>query len=115
MSAKITSLSLHDVALALANHAISSVKATKACLERMEKLNPVLDSAVEILTNQARSDAHALFDHVDPLHIPVIPISLPTSAKVGNSQSENFFTMTNLLGRCTPPINYLGLPGISVA
>ena len=58
--------------------------------------------------------AAAVFDHVDILHTPVIPIPLPTSAEAGNAQSENFFAMTNLLGRCTRPINYLGLPGISV-
>ena len=58
--------------------------------------------------------AAAVFDHVDVLHTPVIPIPLPTSAEAGNAQSENFFAMTNLLGRCTRPINYLGLPGISV-
>ena len=58
--------------------------------------------------------AQVVFDHVDVLHTPVIPILLPTAAEASNSQSENFFTMTNLLGRCTRPINYLGLPGISV-
>ena len=58
--------------------------------------------------------AAAVFDHVDVLHTPVISIPLPTSAEASNSQSENFFAMTNLLGRCTRPINYLGLPGISV-
>jgi aspartyl-tRNA(Asn)/glutamyl-tRNA(Gln) amidotransferase subunit A len=58
--------------------------------------------------------AQVVFDHVDVLHTPVIPILLPTAAEASNSQSENFFIMTNLLGRCTRPINYLGLPGISV-
>jgi aspartyl-tRNA(Asn)/glutamyl-tRNA(Gln) amidotransferase subunit A len=58
--------------------------------------------------------AQVVFDHIDVLHTPVIPILLPTAAEASNSQSENFFIMTNLLGRCTRPINYLGLPGISV-
>ena len=59
MSAEITSLSLHDVAMALASKDVSSVEVTDACIDRMEKLNPTLDCAVEILADQARSDAHA--------------------------------------------------------
>jgi aspartyl-tRNA(Asn)/glutamyl-tRNA(Gln) amidotransferase subunit A len=59
MSNEITSLSLHDVVLALTSRDVSSVEVTNACLDRMEKLNPVLDCAVEILVDQARSDARA--------------------------------------------------------
>jgi aspartyl-tRNA(Asn)/glutamyl-tRNA(Gln) amidotransferase subunit A len=59
MSAEITSLSLHDVAMALASKDVSSVEVTDACIDRMEKLNPILDCAVEILADQARSEAHA--------------------------------------------------------
>jgi aspartyl-tRNA(Asn)/glutamyl-tRNA(Gln) amidotransferase subunit A len=33
---------------------------TDACLDRMETLNSVLNYAVNILTDQARSDAHAV-------------------------------------------------------
>jgi len=59
MNAEITSLSLHDVAMALASKDVSSVEVTDACIDRMEKLNPTLDCAVEILADQARSEAHA--------------------------------------------------------
>jgi len=59
MTNKITSLSLHDVSKALAKREVSSVEVTDACLDRMEKLNPVLDCAVEISSDQARADARA--------------------------------------------------------
>ncbi len=56
----------------------------------------------------------AVFDRVDVLHTPVIPVPLPTSAQSGDASSRHFFALTNLIGRCTRPINYLGLPGLNL-
>ncbi len=58
--------------------------------------------------------SEAVFSHVDVLHTPVIPIPIPTSAESGNVQSAAFFALTNLIGRCTRPVNYMGLPGLNV-
>jgi len=72
---------------------------------------------MEALNNRARvlaDFASAVFDHVDVLHAPVIPIPLPTSEVSGDASSANFFALTNLIGRCTRPINYLGLPGLNI-
>lgn len=72
---------------------------------------------MEALNNRAQvlaEFASAVFDHVDVLHTPVIPVPIPTSAESGDVSSANFFALTNLIGRCTRPINYLGLPGLNI-
>lgn len=56
----------------------------------------------------------AVFEKVDVLHTPVIPVPIPTSQQAGDASSANFFALTNLIGRCTRPVNYLGLPGLNV-
>ncbi len=58
--------------------------------------------------------ASAVFDHVDVLHTPVIPIPIPTSAEASDATSAKFFARTNLIGHCTRPVNYLGLPGLNI-
>lgn len=74
-------------------------------------------SYMEALNERAKILAdfsNAVFDKVHVLHTPVIPIPIPTSAQSGDASSANFFALTNLIGRCTRPVNYLGLPGLNV-
>ncbi|NQW00390.1 MAG: amidase [Rhodospirillales bacterium] len=72
---------------------------------------------LEALNGRARilaDFAAAVFETADVLHTPVIPIPIPTTAQSSDASSANFFALTNLIGRCTRPVNYLGLPGLNV-
>jgi aspartyl-tRNA(Asn)/glutamyl-tRNA(Gln) amidotransferase subunit A len=51
---------------------------------------------------------HAVFDHVDAMLAPVLPMPVPTRAETADGGA------TGLLTRCARPINYLGLPSLSL-
>ena len=55
-----------------------------------------------------------VFDKVDILHVPVVPIPVPTIADSDIKANPGFIEFLLNLGHCTRPFDYLGLPAISV-
>ena len=55
-----------------------------------------------------------IFDKVDILHAPVVPIPVPTIAESDIQANPGFIEYLTNLGYCTRPFDYLGLPAISV-
>jgi aspartyl-tRNA(Asn)/glutamyl-tRNA(Gln) amidotransferase subunit A len=58
--------------------------------------------------------AKAVFEQADLLHLPVIPVAVPTIAESNMVDSPEFAKFILEFGHCTRPFNYLGLPAISV-
>lgn len=58
--------------------------------------------------------ADAVFAKADVLHLPVIPIPVPTIAESDMAANPGFSEFLLNFGHCTRPFNYLGLPAISV-
>jgi len=56
----------------------------------------------------------SVFDHVDVLHAPVIGMPVPTIEESGHQGSGAVAGLVARITRLTRPINYLGLPGLSV-
>lgn len=55
-----------------------------------------------------------VFSQVDVMHTPVLPIPTPTLAETSYSNGPNYLKMVTSLTRNTRPINFLGLPSLSV-
>ena len=58
--------------------------------------------------------AEAVFDKVDVLHCPVMNTAVPTIADTDLSANPGFAAFITRMGYCTRPINYLGLPSLTV-
>ena len=58
--------------------------------------------------------ADAVFERADLLHLPVLPIEVPTIAESDVSSNPGFSDFVLSFGHCTRPFNYLGLPAMSV-
>ncbi len=57
---------------------------------------------------------HDVFEKVDILHAPVVPIPVPTIAESDIQANPRFIDFLSNLGHCTRPFDYLGLPALSV-
>jgi aspartyl-tRNA(Asn)/glutamyl-tRNA(Gln) amidotransferase subunit A len=55
-----------------------------------------------------------VFSQVDVLHTPVLPIPTPTLEQTSYSNGPDYLKMVVALTRNTRPINFLGLPALSV-
>ena len=55
-----------------------------------------------------------IFDKVDVLHSPVVPIPVPTLKESDIKANPGFIEYLTLLGHFTRPFDYLGLPALSV-
>ena len=55
-----------------------------------------------------------VFSQVDVLHVPVVPIPLPTLEESDVGANPGFIDYISQLGHCTRPFDYLGLPALSV-
>ena len=55
-----------------------------------------------------------VFTQVDVLHVPVVPIPLPTLKESDVEANPDFIDYISQLGHCTRPFDYLGLPALSV-
>jgi len=56
----------------------------------------------------------AVFQKADVLHIPVMITPVPTLAESNLAANPGFSAFIATMGHCTRPINYLGLPALSV-
>ena len=52
-----------------------------------------------------------VFSVCDVLHVPAIPVSLPTIADTDVEDAQGFAELLSDISRCTRPFNYLALPG----
>ena len=57
---------------------------------------------------------YCVFEKVDILHAPVVPIPVPTIAESDIQANPGFIEFLSKLGHCTRPFDYLGTPAISV-
>ncbi|GIT07495.1 MAG: hypothetical protein CM1200mP30_11250 [Pseudomonadota bacterium] len=53
-----------------------------------------------------------VFEKVDLLHAPVVPIPVPTIAESDIQANPGFIEFLLNLGHCTRPFDYLGLPAV---
>jgi len=58
--------------------------------------------------------AAAVFDKVDILHLPVMITAIPTIAESDTAANPGFMEAIIAMGLCTRPINYLGLPALTM-
>lgn len=58
--------------------------------------------------------SRSVFEKADVLHLPVIPIEVPTISESDIAANPGFSEFLLAFGHCTRPFNYLGLPAISV-
>ena len=58
--------------------------------------------------------AKTVFDQVDVLHCPVMNTAVPTIIETDLSANPGFAEFIGQMGHCTRPINYLGLPSLTV-
>lgn len=56
----------------------------------------------------------AVFTRADMLFAPAVPVPVPAFDELGTPGSKDFMAQIVGLAHCTRPINYLGLPAISV-
>jgi aspartyl-tRNA(Asn)/glutamyl-tRNA(Gln) amidotransferase subunit A len=56
----------------------------------------------------------AVFAHADALHTPIWPFPIPTIEESDVASNPGFNEFITATGHCTRPVNYTGLPGISV-
>ena len=56
----------------------------------------------------------AVFAQADLLHLPVLPLPVPTIAELDMAANPGFSEFLLNFGHCTRPFNYFGLPAISV-
>jgi aspartyl-tRNA(Asn)/glutamyl-tRNA(Gln) amidotransferase subunit A len=59
-SADLTSLSLQEASRLVQNKGVSPVDLTRACLERIQRLNPKLNAVITVTSEQALTQAHEL-------------------------------------------------------
>lgn len=58
--------------------------------------------------------AEAVFERADVLHCPVMITEVPTIAETDLSANPGFADFITKMGHCTRPINFLGLPSLTV-
>ena len=58
--------------------------------------------------------AEAVFEKADVLHCPVMISAIPTIAETDLSANPGFAEFITKMGHCTRPINFLGLPAVTV-
>lgn len=58
--------------------------------------------------------SEAVFAKADVLHLPVLPVQVPTIAESDLALNPRFSEFMLHFGHCTRPFNYLGLPAMSV-
>ena len=58
--------------------------------------------------------AEAVFDKVDLLHCPVMNTAVPTIKETDLLANPGFAEIIGQMGHCTRPINYLGLPSLTI-
>lgn len=56
----------------------------------------------------------AVFERADVLHTPVWPIPIPTIEESDVASNPGFTEFITATGHCSRPVNYTGLPGVSV-
>jgi aspartyl-tRNA(Asn)/glutamyl-tRNA(Gln) amidotransferase subunit A len=56
----------------------------------------------------------AVFERADVLHTPLWPFPVPTIAESDVAANPGFNELISATGHCTRPVNYTGLPGVSV-
>ena len=56
----------------------------------------------------------AVFEHVDILHLPVMIVPVPTAEEVNMTSRPGYLEFIGRMGHCTRPINYMGLPSLTV-
>ena len=56
----------------------------------------------------------AVFARAEVLHTPVWPFPIPTIAESDLASNPGFTEFITTTGHCTRPVNYAGLPGVSV-
>jgi aspartyl-tRNA(Asn)/glutamyl-tRNA(Gln) amidotransferase subunit A len=56
----------------------------------------------------------AVFTHCDVLVVPTLPIQVPTIAETDMGAGQGFAQMIAGMTRLTRPLNFLGLPGLSI-
>ncbi|MSO91849.1 MAG: amidase [Rhodospirillales bacterium] len=56
----------------------------------------------------------SVFRKCDVLHTPVLPVEVPTLAETDLKANPGFLKYVGRMGHCTRPVNYLGLPAITV-
>ncbi len=58
--------------------------------------------------------AAAVFEHADMLHAPVLTMPVPMIAESDLAANPGFSDYLVAFGHCSRPVNYLGLPALSV-
>ena len=53
-----------------------------------------------------------VFSEVDILHLPIVPIPVPTLVESNIQNNPRFIENLSLLGHCTRPFDCLGLPAL---
>jgi len=71
-------------------------------------------SAIALRAAKLREFGEAVFDKVDALLAPVLAIQTPTIAETDITGGPDLLPMLGSFTRFTRPINYLGLPALSV-
>jgi aspartyl-tRNA(Asn)/glutamyl-tRNA(Gln) amidotransferase subunit A len=70
--------------------------------------------ALNLRQKVMRDFAEAVFSCADLLHLPVLPIEVPTIDESNLAANPGFSEFLLHFGHCSRPFNYLGLPAISV-
>ena len=71
-------------------------------------------SAIQARPGIIREFVKQVFSVCDVLHVPGIPIPLPTIADTDLEDAQGFTEILGGISRCTRPFNYLALPGLSL-
>ena len=70
--------------------------------------------AIQIRPQITKSFVDEVFGSADALFLPVLRFPVPKIAAVDCGDSENMNEVLGAINHCTWPMNYLGLPGLSV-
>lgn len=70
--------------------------------------------ALNLRQKLLRDFADAVFSEADVLHLPVLPVEVPTIVESDLAANPEFSDYVFKFGHCTRPFNYLGLPAMSV-
>ena len=70
--------------------------------------------ALQIRPAIVRRFADQVFSRCDVLHAPVLAFAVPTRAETDVKDAPEFPSLIDRMTYCTRPLNYLGLPGLSV-
>ncbi|MDC0074452.1 amidase [Alphaproteobacteria bacterium] len=93
-------------------------KYQKEVLSRIESglFIPATDyiRAMRLRSKHLKEFVDLVFDKCDVLHTPSLPIEPPTLEEIDLAVQDNALSINEKLPWCTRPLNYLGLPGISI-